>query len=167
MTVVRQEKRQQAAGPGADGYEGGCRCGAVRYTIAADALPASYCCHCLSCQSSSGSAFSEQAVVPGSSLECSGPILDHRLERTDGIESHHRLCAKCFTRLWSTSASFPGLALLRAGTLDRSQELVPKAHMWTRRKQAWIALAPDTAQWTESPPAGELVQALELPWHPA
>ena len=43
---------------------GGCRCGAVRYTLAVDALPKAYACHCHQCQKWTGSAFSLQALVP-------------------------------------------------------------------------------------------------------
>lgn len=145
---------------GAAVLHGGCRCGAVRYQIGLRRLPPVYCCHCLACQSGSGSAFSEQAVVPDGLIEASGPILDYRFTRPDGSEGHHRLCAECHTRLWSTSGSHPGLALVRAGTLDRSQELVPKAHMWTSRKQAWVEIPRDIPQWPETPPTAELARAL-------
>ena len=43
---------------------GGCRCGAVRYTLALDDLPLTYACHCTDCQTWSGSAFSQQVLVP-------------------------------------------------------------------------------------------------------
>lgn len=142
-------------------FEGGCRCGAVRYAIALDKMPSVYCCHCLACQSGSGTAFSQQAIVPQGAIEAVGPILDHRFTRPDGTPSHHRLCGECYTRLWSTSATFPDLALLRAGTLDRSQELVPRAHMWTKRKQAWIAIPDEVPQWPETPPLDELTNALD------
>ncbi|WP_457832593.1 GFA family protein, partial [Staphylococcus aureus] len=52
---------------------GGCRCGATRYTLAVDVIPPVYCCHCLDCQSWSGSAFSEQAVVRTDALSITGP----------------------------------------------------------------------------------------------
>ena len=141
---------------------GSCRCGAVRLTIAAAQLPPIYCCHCLLCQSSSGSAFSEQAIVPNTSIEASGPVLDYRFVRPGGGEGHHRLCGQCYTRLWSSNDVYPGFAFLRAGTLDRSRELVPKAHMWAKRKQPWIEIAADVPQWPESPLLGELVKALGL-----
>jgi hypothetical protein len=157
---MNEDSRSKSRGNASDHLDGGCRCGAVRYTISLEQLPPVYCCHCLACQSSSGSAFSQQAVIPDRSIEATGKIIDHRFTKLDGSPGHHRLCAECFTRLWSTSGSFPGLALVRAGTLDRSQELVPRAHMWIKRKQAWIDLPPDVAQWPESPPAGELATAL-------
>ena len=142
--------------------EGGCRCGAVRYTVENDDLPAVYCCHCLSCQSSSGSAFSEQAIVAADSIVAEGEIEDYRFERPDGSEGHHRLCAICHTRLWSTSSSFPALGLLRAGTLDRSSEIIPSAHIWTKRRQPWVSFADDVPQWPESAPIAELQGALGI-----
>jgi hypothetical protein len=140
--------------------EGGCRCGAVRYRIDGDDLPPTYCCHCLFCQSSSGSAFSQQAVIPANSIMASGPMEDYRFQRTDASEGHHRLCAVCHTRLWSTSSTIPSLGLLRAGTLDRSNEILPSAHIWTKRKQPWVSLDGDVAQWPESAPMNELAAAL-------
>lgn len=160
MDQIRVNSQAAAAGEQIDALHGGCRCGAVRYTIALNTLPPVYCCHCLLCQSGSGGAFSEQAVVPEASIEASGPILDYHFERPDGSRSHHRLCGECYTRLWSTSSTFPDLALLRAGTLDRSQELVPKAHMWVRRKQPWIEIPDSVPTWPETPPIADLINAL-------
>lgn len=48
--------------------QGGCRCGAVRYKLALDALPRTYACHCRDCQTWSGSAFSQQTFLPAASL---------------------------------------------------------------------------------------------------
>lgn len=161
MMQMDSESEEPGALPRKDAtLHGGCRCGAVRYEISLDKLPPVYCCHCLACQSGSGSAFSEQAVVPESSIEATGPILHYRFARPDGSKGHHRLCGDCYTRMWSTSAGFPGLALLRAGTLDRSQELTPRAHMWTKRKQAWLEIPDRVPQWPQSPPTDQLIEAL-------
>ncbi len=59
--------------------EGGCRCGAVRYTIAAKRIDAVYCCHCTDCQRWSGSAFSEQAVIREDAISASGPVIEFTL----------------------------------------------------------------------------------------
>ena len=142
--------------------EGGCRCGAVRFRVAREDLPPVYCCHCLFCQSGSGSAFSEQAVIPADSIAAEGEIEHYRFQRADGSQGHHRLCAVCHTRLWSTSSGIPALALLRAGTLDRSNELVPSAHIWTKRKQPWVVLGGAVPQWPEGAPMDELAAALGL-----
>jgi AraC-like DNA-binding protein len=57
------------------GIRGGCRCGAVRYTLALDALPRTYACHCRDCQTWTGSAFSQQTFVPDGALDASGPLV--------------------------------------------------------------------------------------------
>ena len=54
--------------------EGGCRCGAVRYKLALDTLPLTYACHCLDCQTWSGSAFSQQTFVPEAALAVTGAV---------------------------------------------------------------------------------------------
>jgi hypothetical protein len=44
--------------------------------------------------------------------------------------------------------------LLRTGTLDDSGELIPDVHMWTRRRQRWVAIPTDAETYDEGmPPA--------------
>ena len=102
---------------------GGCRCGAVRYTLALDDLPPTYACHCTDCQTWSGSAFSQQAVVAEGTIEASGPIAIYELTGQSGRVSRQRMCGVCHTRIFNTNSARPGMAVVRAGTLDRSNEL--------------------------------------------
>jgi hypothetical protein len=134
---------------------GGCHCGACRYTLAVEAIPPVYCCHCLSCQSWSGSAFAEQAVVAEAALTATGPVIDYRFTNASGSESHQRLCGICHARLYNTNSARPGLAIVRAGTLDASNSLVPRAHIWVKRKQPWIVIADDVPTYEESSPPAE------------
>lgn len=142
---------------------GGCRCGAVRYTLALDALPRTYACHCTDCQTWSGSAFSQQAVVPEAALEISGPVALFELKGQSGHISHQRMCSTCHTRVFNTNSARPGVAVIRAGTLDRSNELEVTAHIWTRSKQPWLALRDDVPSWPEAPSPEGMVQALGFP----
>jgi hypothetical protein len=142
------------------GINGGCRCGAVRYTLALDALPTTYACHCTDCQTWSGSAFSQQAAVPEAALQISGPVVLYELEGTSGRISRQRMCGICHTRVFNTNSARPGVAVIRAGTLDRSNELRVAAHIWTRSKQPWLELPPDVPSWAESPPPEEMASAL-------
>jgi hypothetical protein len=140
---------------------GGCRCGACRYTLAVDAMPPVYCCHCQICQTTSGSAFSEQAVVPEAASSVTGPLIDYLYTTVSGARSHHRICGECHTRLWNTNALRPGIALVRAGTLDDAEHIAPRAHIWVKRKQPWIAIPDGMPQWPESAPLAELAKALQ------
>ena len=141
--------------------EGGCRCGAVRYRVIADDLPPVYCCHCLTCQTWSGSAFTEQAVIAESQIEVTlGEVEVYNYITASGAHSVQCLCAECHTRLWNTNSVRPGVAVIRAGTLDASATLTPRAHIWTKRKQPWIVIAEDVPQWREGAPPAEFIAAL-------
>ncbi len=107
--------------------EGGCRCGASRYTLAVEAVPPVYCCHCRYCQRWSGSAFTEQAVVPEAALTATGPIVTYAYDTDGGATSTHRLCGTCHSRLWNDNSRLPGHVIVRAGTLDASDTLAPAA----------------------------------------
>ncbi len=125
--------------------EGTCRCGAVRYRLATGTMPPVYCCHCRVCQTWSGSAFTEQAVIAEAQIEVTaGAVEIYESVTASGATSTQRLCGLCHTRLWNTNSARPGLAVVRAGTLDASETLVPRAHIWVKRKQPWIAIAPGT-----------------------
>lgn len=139
---------------------GGCRCGAVRYTLAMDALPAVYCCHCLDCQTWSASAFTEQAPVRDEALAADGPLVEYAFTSPSGSTSRQYVCGTCHTRIYNTNTARPGLAIVRAGTLDRSDEIVPRAHIWTKRKQPWIVIADDVPQFEESAPTAEFAAIL-------
>lgn len=135
---------------------GGCHCGAVRYEIALDILR-SYCCHCLTCQTWSGSAFSQNALMREDAIAVTGPVVDYRFVNPSGHESHQRFCGTCHTRIFNTNAARPGLAVLRAGTLDESDRLEPALHIWVKRKQPWIEIAAGVPTFEEQAPVGDFM----------
>ena len=131
---------------------GGCRCGEVRYTLALDALPPVYACHCHICQRWTGSAFSLQALVAEPALTVSGPLVVYERATEDRV-STQRICGSCHSRLYNTNTRRPGLAVVRAGTLDRSEELECRAQIYTATKQAWFAIPDDVPSWPDVPDA--------------
>lgn len=141
--------------------EGGCRCGRVRYRVALDALPRVYACHCTDCQTWSGSAFSLQFILPEDQLEVTGEPALFELTSPDGSRtSRQRACPVCFTRVYNTNTRRPGLAVVRAGTLDDSEKLAIVLHIWTRRKLAGIEIPEDVPAWPEGAPPEEFAAAL-------
>jgi hypothetical protein len=139
--------------------EGGCRCGAVRYEIATDDVPPIYACHCHICQRATGSAFSVQALVREDRLSVTGPIVVREIATEDRI-SIQRFCGECYARVYNTNSARPGIAVVRGGTLDRSEELACKAHIFTAYKQAWVTLPDESPQWPEAAPTNEFIAAL-------
>lgn len=137
---------------------GGCRCGACRYELALDALPPGYACHCHQCQRWSGSAFSVQAPVAEDKLTMTGPVIIYE-RTTEDRTSTQRICGECHSRLYNTNTRRPGIAVIRAGTLDRSEELECRAHIYTNYKQGWVLIPEQTLQWPEAPPVAEFFAA--------
>jgi hypothetical protein len=133
---------------------GGCRCGAVRYELALDRLPPVYCCHCRDCQTWTGSAFSQQVVVREEVFALTaGEPVDYRITNPSGFVSRQRICGVCHARLYNTNSARPGLAVIRAGTLDASDRLTPALHIWVKRKQPWIVLPAEVPAFEENAPA--------------
>jgi hypothetical protein len=139
---------------------GGCRCGAVRYTLAVDAVPAAYACHCHECQTWSGSAFSEQILIAEDGIATTGPVVRYDREGTGGRISQQRVCGVCHTRIFNTNTIRPGVAVVRAGTLDDSHLVDVVAHIWTRRKQPWLTLPDSVPNWPEGAPIDAMAAAL-------
>lgn len=138
---------------------GGCRCGEVRYELALDALPPAYACHCHICQRWSGSAFSLNVIVAEKSITTTG-LVDAIEITTEDRVSTQRFCSACRSRVWNTNSRRPDVAVVRAGTLDRSEELACAAHIFTAYRQRWVALPDGVPAWPEAPPPAELFAAL-------
>lgn len=137
-------------------FTGGCRCGACRYVLDFPALPASYACHCLDCQTMTGSAFSLHATLPVSRFALEGSTEGWSRINGEGTRSTHHVCATCRSRIHSTNEGRPDLVILRTGTLDASDDVVPVVHMWTRSKQRWIALPENSESYAEAIPPERL-----------
>ncbi len=145
----------------AETIEGGCRCGRLRYGAALDRLPNVYACHCRDCQTWSGSAFSLQFILPEDQLEVTGePALYELTSSESGRTTRQRACPVCFTRVYNTNSARPGLAVVRAGTLDRSDELRVVAHIWTKRKLEGIAIPEGVPTWPEGAPPADFMAVL-------
>lgn len=131
---------------------GGCRCGAVRYAVAGERPPVTYACHCTFCQRASGSSFALQMLVAEAALSIDGEVVEARVAGPSGAVGVSRYCSACLTRLYNTNERRPGLAVIRAGTLDGSERLSPALHIFVGTKQPWIALPSDVAAYEEGAP---------------
>ena len=98
-------------------------------------------CHCRDCQRQSGSAFGMSLVIPAETFVLhAGELNTFELRADSGRIKTCAFCPRCGVRIYNqTSALFS----IKAGTLDDTSWLVPDAHYWTKRKQAWTALPDD------------------------
>ncbi len=130
---------------------GGCLCGQVRYTLHAGFRFRPYACHCTECQTRTGSAFSEHLLFAKQDLELTGELDSGAHQQPSGARSAIWGCARCKVRIYAENSTRPGFASLRCGTLDRSVEIVPAAHLWVGSKQAWLTLPEGVPALVEQP----------------
>jgi hypothetical protein len=143
-----------------DDLTGGCLCGKVRYRVAPGLRLAPYACHCNDCQTRSGSAFGIQLGVSEADLSVEGETIEGRHIQPSGAEARIVACSECLTRLYTTNSLRPGLANLRAGTLDNSRTLVPAFHLWVSSKQPWVVVPGDVPALETQPASVEEWMAL-------
>ena len=135
----------------ADLLTGGCLCGAVRYTVRQTMRFQSYVCHCTDCQTRSGSAFGIQLSVLTGDLEVSGALLKREHVQPSGAVAGIYACEICLTRIYTDNDRRPGIANLRAGTLDNSQALAPATHLWVSSKLPWVVIPEEAVAMDRQP----------------
>ena len=140
-------------------FTGGCQCGAVRYTIAADSLRA-YACHCRECQKQSASAFGVSVPVSEQDITITGETQIWGRPTDSGSYTECHFCPQCGSRLYHSGRNRPGLITVKGGSLDDPAAIDFVAHIWTIRKAPWIELPEGLPQWDTQP--GSLEEWIEL-----
>ena len=118
---------------------GGCACGAVRYRLTSEPLIV-HCCHCLSCQRQTGSAFVVNALIEADRVELiEGEPVAVDVPRDDGSTQRIYRCPSCQVAVYSVYGN-PKALFVRAGTLDEPRSVVPDVHIYVRSKVGWVTL---------------------------
>lgn len=118
-------------------YQGGCRCGAVRYDVRGEPLRVGVC-HCADCRRETGSAFLYYADWPSEQFTVTGSY-----STFDG----RSFCPACGAPVFHLS---PRHAEIVLGSLDVAPAgLAPTQEGWTKRREPWLAPIPGAAQFIE------------------
>lgn len=134
--------------------EGGCLCGAIRYTSKAQPLVTAVC-NCRHCQRQTGTSFSILLGLPKGSLELTGdtPATFHDTG-TSGLPVQRRFCARCGSPILSEVTATPTIDWLKAGTLDDPSWLQPQISIWCDSAQPWVQMPEGVARFPQNPPPG-------------
>ena len=113
---------------------GGCRCGAVRYTVSA--IVRNSICHCRDCQRSAGAPMVEWMLVDDAALVVSGET--GVIETSPGAV--RSFCAHCGTGLFYRNAAiFPAQVDVQTATLDEPEQAPPpSAQMQLAEARGWV-----------------------------
>lgn len=114
--------------------EGGCRCGRVRFRLAAPPLM-EMACHCRGCQRMSASAFSTTLMVAADKFT----LLQGETEigGIHGDQGHHHHCSWCKSWIYTEAVAHPESIYVRATLLDDPYWFAPWAETQTAEKLAW------------------------------
>lgn len=125
--------------------DGGCLCGAVRYTVDTD-IDSSIICHCRSCRVASGSPSVGWITLPKS-----------RFEVTKGQPSVYQssedvergFCRRCGTPLTFWLKTDPESIDVTTATLDDPEPFPPTREVWISHKVSWESVDADRAMFDE------------------
>jgi len=121
---------------------GGCRCGAVRYTVA-DEFRYAANCHCSNCRAATGSAFKAFAGIERDKLELHAGA-DALLVVGDD-ELNDTRCAACGSLLFSVvrGGAYVHVAM---GSLADAPSIRPSEHIFVGSKAPWFEITDDVPQ---------------------
>lgn len=116
---------------------GGCSCGAVRYVLS-DRPKATTVCHCTRCQKNSGSAFSVNLVMSDKDYAQSGETTTFADVGDSGNPVLRQFCAKCGSPITTITSLVPGHIVVKAGTLDELDAILPTQEIYTDHAVKWL-----------------------------
>lgn len=116
---------------------GGCLCGAVRYKISTEPLMVAIC-HCRHCRRQSGSAFSVVGVISNDAYHQQGETKVFRDTGDTGLAVNRHFCGRCGSPIVSVADAFPGVTIVKAGTLDQPDRWVPTQEAYCASALPWL-----------------------------
>ena len=120
-------------------------CGTVRYRLASPPL-FTHCCHCRWCQRQAGSACVVNAMIETDRIQLlTGQPEMISIPSPSGMGQTVARCPTCKIALWSSyTIAGDKIRFVRAFTLDDSDALPPQLHIFTKYRQPWMVLPPNT-----------------------
>lgn len=131
--------------PLADGSElqGGCLCGAFRYTVAGPPIRSGLC-HCSTCRHATGGLAVGWAIWPRERYRDNGaPTVAWSASETGA----RRFCPTCGASVGFDFAQRPELVEVMIAGLDDPDTVAPSAHGFAADAPSWLAIGDDRPRW--------------------
>ena len=120
---------------------GGCRCGAIRYTLSAEPM-ATRLCWCRDCQYWALGNAAVNIMVPRAAVAVTGTPRHYDSVADSGNAMRRSFCGDCGTHLLSESSGNLLNMVVRVGTLDDAGGIAPTVVIWTASAPAWAQIDP-------------------------
>lgn len=117
---------------------GRCLCGGVHYACDTPA-DITALCHCRTCQRQTGTVASFVVGVKDADLHVRGATLGTFVTQGDSGQSVQRsFCTNCGSPIVSRCNAMPGVAFIKAGTLDDCSTLKPTVEFYLQDALPWV-----------------------------
>ena len=122
--------------------DGGCLCGAIRYTLTGPSLFVSQCA-CRDCQKATGTGHTTIVGIHHSQLALTGTPATYTNAGATGGKVTRHFCGTCGGRLY-TSGDLPGeVIMVQAGSLDDPSVITPESIIYRKDAAVWDRFDPD------------------------
>lgn len=126
----------------AQGFSGGCLCGAVRFESSADPQLVGHC-HCVDCRKSSGTGHCTHIVVPEEAISVTGEVTFYDRPADSGNIVSRGFCPTCGSPVYSRNSGMAGMVFPRASVLDDPDAITPQMIVYASRAPAWDVMDPE------------------------
>ena len=137
----------------ANALKGGCLCGAVSYETAAEPQIVAHC-YCVDCRKSSGTGHGTHVALPERGVSFKGEVKFYDRPADSGNIVSRGFCPACGAAIYSRNSAMPGLAFLRASSLDEPDRVRPQMIVYASRAPAWDKLDEALPAFVEMPAGG-------------
>ncbi|MEM7222851.1 MAG: GFA family protein [Pseudomonadota bacterium] len=138
-------------------FEGGCVCGALRYSCSAEPIVAGHC-QCNACRRSSGTGHSSTMMVPKDAVTIAGEVKLYESTADSGNAITRAFCPTCGASVYLTNSGAPKGLFLRASSLDDPEIFQPQMVVNSARGASWDKLDPTLPSFEAMPPnVGEIM----------
>ena len=135
-----------------DVREGGCACGAVRFSVSGPLMGVGVC-HCTDCQKASGGAPNYVALAPKAAFEVTkGEARVYTCKGDSGGDIGRAFCADCGSPLWSVTGADAPFTPVKLGALDDNSDLTPMLHLYTGSAPPWHLMHAGLPTFEKAPP---------------
>ena len=127
-------------------FEGGCQCGAVRYTITGAPLLAAIC-HCVMCRRAHSAPAVAWAMFQATQVSFGNA---EPKEFASSAEAKRGFCSTCGTQVYFTADFIPNLIDIPMGSLDYPESIKPTLHYWHSKHLSWAEFADNLPRYSEN-----------------
>jgi hypothetical protein len=126
-----------------------CTCGSLSVTVRGEPLGVGVC-HCLACQSRTGSAFATLAVF-AAPWEVRGEATEYVRGGDAGASFRFRFCPRCGSTVFHTEEGTEGWVSVAVGCLGDPGFPAPEVSVYGLRRHAWVRLPEGVREWERDP----------------